>query len=809
MPGVSRNSAPAGRKAGFLSNKYSREVFQVLSDRSPNMIFINRGGKLVYVNRKCEEIMGYSKKEFYAPDFNFMDLISGESRKIVSENYALRLKGDEIPPYEYIILTKSGKKIAVIISSAVILYEGKKAMLGIVTDITRQKETERQLQKEKERMQRYLDIAGFIFVVLDAEGNVNLINKQGCEILGYQEEELKGKNWFDCCVPERYKNAVKNVLSRIVRKEISPDVFPEFFENPVLTRSGQERMIAWHNTFLKDDTGNLIYALSAGEDITERLSREKRLRESENKFRTLAETTPVAIFIHRGGNFLYVNKATEEISGYSREELLSKSFGELVHPEFRKLVEERAAARLRGETGITSRYEIKILRKDGKERFLDLIGTSFSFSGAPHVLGTAIDITEKKIAESELKKSEIRYKNLLQALPDIAYHLDRKGNITFINDAVASLGYTPEELTGRHFSVLIHPDYIDRISSSAVLSRLKGKDTGDSSAPKLFDERRAGSRKTRNLEVKILGKDSSVKDAVTSFITNVSAAGVYSEHEENGKKVFLGTVGIIRDITEKKMVEEALRTAYEDLENTEQQLIQAEKMSSLGVMAGGVAHELNTPLSAILGYSSLLMNELSEDTAAKKDVHEIEKAARKCKAIVENMLHFSRQDFSSRFGPVDIEASIEESLRIVKHRMELRGIQIEKKFQAKLPAIQGNSQILEQAFINLMNNAHDAMPRGGTLFISAELLENSDGKKHISVQFRDTGTGIPDEIMQKIFDPFVTTKPVGEGTGLGLSVTYGIIKKHHGRIEVKNMPEGGALFTVFIPVSPESGGELS
>ena len=261
-----------------------------------------------------------------------------------------------------------------------------------------------------------------------------------------------------------------------------------------------------------------------------------------------------------------------------------------------------------------------------------------------------------------------------------------------------------------------------------------------------------------------------------------------------------------------KRVEERtteLRNACDDLKTTQEQLIQSEKMSSLGIMAGGVAHELNNPLGGILGVSSLLSTILPEDDPNRENIETILQAARRCKAIVANLLKFSRQE-AFALHPANINMVVEDALILISHQGELANIKIIKNLAPDIPSVMANAPQLQQVFINILNNACDAMSDGGRLFISTtsytvkeELKRRTDpfckGDKVVEVQFKDTGSGIPEEMIAKIFDPFVTTKPVGKGTGLGLSVSYGIIEKHNGTIDVQSEEGKGATFTIILP----------
>lgn len=248
------------------------------------------------------------------------------------------------------------------------------------------------------------------------------------------------------------------------------------------------------------------------------------------------------------------------------------------------------------------------------------------------------------------------------------------------------------------------------------------------------------------------------------------------------------------------LVNLALRNSnlYRQLQETQSQLIQAEKMSALGQLAGGLAHEINNPLSGILGLTQLVLENTKPDSQNFTDLKDIEKAVFRCKKIIVSLLSFARQE-KTRMEPVNINEVIEETLTLCARQMELKSVRIAREFGQGLPMVTGDYQQLMQVFLNLFTNARDAMPEGGELTVGTSLLKDPAGRELIMTTVSDTGTGIKPEILASVFDPFFTTKPVGKGTGLGLSVCLGIINRHNGTIKAHNRPGGGTTFTIGLP----------
>ena len=250
------------------------------------------------------------------------------------------------------------------------------------------------------------------------------------------------------------------------------------------------------------------------------------------------------------------------------------------------------------------------------------------------------------------------------------------------------------------------------------------------------------------------------------------------------------------------LVDLSLRNAnlYKQLQETQSQLIQAEKMAALGQLAGGLAHEINNPLSGILGLTQLVLEKADTGTQSHQDLKDIEKAVFRCKRIIGSLLSFARQE-KTKLEPVNINEVIEETLVLCARQLELKRIALVTNLGKELPQISADFQQLMQVFLNLFTNARDAMPDCGTITITTELAAAAaDKKEFITVSLADTGSGIQQEILDRVFDPFFTTKPAGKGTGLGLSVCLGIINRHSGKILAKSEPGKGSVFTLQLPV---------
>jgi signal transduction histidine kinase len=230
----------------------------------------------------------------------------------------------------------------------------------------------------------------------------------------------------------------------------------------------------------------------------------------------------------------------------------------------------------------------------------------------------------------------------------------------------------------------------------------------------------------------------------------------------------------------------------------EDQLLQNEKLTSLGLLAAGVAHEVNTPLAVISNYIQMLGKQIPTDDPKQKTIERIVKQTFRASEIVNNLLNFSRTG-SAEAVEVDLNSVLEETLTLVQHPFKTARVNVLKNYAQKLPPVLGSTTRLQQVFLNLFLNARDAMPGGGMLEVRTAAYNGS-----IEVEVTDTGSGIPPEHLHRIFDPFFTTKSTGKGTGLGLSVSYGIIKEHAGKVDVRSTPGKGTSFRLEFPASKKA-----
>jgi PAS domain S-box-containing protein len=350
----------------------------------------------------------------------------------------------------------------------------------------------------------------------------------------------------------------------------------------------------------------------------------------------------------------------------------------------------------------------------------------------------------------ELSASEAKYRRVFEGSKDMLFICDAQGRLRDVNPAgCALLGVGAlAEIAGRD----LFGEFLSADGGAALRGELRARDF------------------VKDMEVTVRRADGREAVALLSATVRRGAGGQWE-----------GLEGTVKDITLRR--------------DMERQLLQADKLASLGQLSAGVAHEINNPLGLILGYAQLIMREVRPDSQVHTDLKIIEKHAVQCKRIVEDLLKFSRSTGTSK-SPVDLNELLREILSVVKGKFLVDRVQVDEHLDARLPRVTADGDKMKQVFMNLIMNARQAITPPGRIVVTT--VADPD-RGAILASVADTGGGIPAEILDRIFDPFFTTKPTGLGTGLGLSVSYGIVKDHQGEIRVESEPGRGSTFTVLLP----------
>lgn len=460
----------------------------------------------------------------------------------------------------------------------------------------------------------------------------------------------------------------------------------------------------------------------------------------------------------------YFNRSAEEITGFKKEEVLNKECRHIFKSD---LCNGKCPLKRCLETGKTFYdYEVMFTTKAGKKVPVN-ISTSPLRSRNMEIIGALEnfrDLTRHKGLWTKLLQERNKAQQYLNIAGVIIIAINDKGVVTLINKKGCEvLGYKEEELIG--------------------------KDWYETCVPERF-------RKQRKEDFKRLmsGKIEMDEDYENIILTRSGEERIIAWHnalltDEKGRSI--GTLSSGEDITKRKQ--------------TEAELIRSEKLASLGQLAASVAHEVNNPLAGILVYTKLLLKKFKETKLqtphTEMQLLKMEKELERTSRIIRNLLDFSRQS-DPTLRPIVINKVIEAALLLVEHQISLENIKLEKKFSPHLPLVLADFDQIQQVLINIILNATQAMPHGGTLTISTSraegILIDQLPKKVVRIDIKDTGVGIPKEHLNRLFTPFFTTKEKGKGVGLGLSVVHGIIGRHKGKIEVDSEPNVGTTFTIYL-----------
>jgi len=479
------------------------------------------------------------------------------------------------------------------------------------------------------------------------------------------------------------------------------------------------------------------------------------LRKNEARFTELFESLQEGIYIITPeGTILDVNPALVRMLGYdSKEDLLKREVSEIFADQAeRKILKEQVE-----HQSMLQGREITLLRKDGTS--IVCLNTAAAVrDNAGHVVryqGAVMDITERREMERRLHQQQEFARRLVDSFPDLILVLNTSAKYTFVSPRSKEiLGFEPEEIAAIDFGHCAHPEDMPAVQA-------------------LYGDIVAGRKTFASLEVRVRHKLGEWRRIRFNFSPLWDAKG------ENEGVVLSG-----RDVT--------------DLKRLEEQLIQAEKLAAMGQMLAGVAHELNNPLTAILGVTELLREREGTDDPTKRQLDLTHRQARRAARIVQNLLEFSRPA-SPHKKSLDVNSLVERTLQLQEHSLRRNNITMEFRPEPGLPGVIGDANQLIQVFLNLVTNAEQAIREvrdSGRIQLRLATVGNS-----ITVTVQDDGIGIRPEALPRIFDPFYTTKRPGGGTGLGLSICMSIIREHGGNIEAESLPAGGTAFMVSLPIA--------
>lgn len=651
-----------------------------------------------------------------------------------------------------------------------------------------------ELQKSNKRYDQLARQSRTMIWEVDADGLYTHVGAVSVELIGYHPRELVGRVHFYDLHPREGREAFKTAVMEKFQQRVS---FVDL-DNPLMHKDGHTVWVTTNGFPELNSDGALSGYRGSDIDITERKQAEKELRFSEARFKSIIAVSNTGAWeYHRDRDYLWCSPEYFSMLGHEPDEFtmdgsanLAQVWIDLIHHDDREKASGHFVQYLAG--GSVGMYEnhFRMKHKDGSWVWIWSRGQTLKDREGnltQNTVGTHIDITERKSLELDLRESQLTLDSMLVSVPDIVYRIDQKGIISYINNAVKNYGYDPAEMRGTSIFDYVYPP--DREKAEYRLN-----------------ERRTGDRKTKAFEVRFLTKDQVLTDLEIQSgviaappVFSVDAEGLYSSENYTGEN-FQGTQGIARDITERKQAEE-------ERERLQAQLLQSQKMESVGTLAGGVAHDFNNLLQVMRGSMEMLVLQASMDSEAQSRIQVVTKSMDRAARLVSQLLLFSRKAESQKVC-VDLNQEVKGVTRMLE-RVIPKMISLEKKLAPSIWPVFADPVQIEQVLFNLSNNAADAMPDGGRLTIETANVEVDEGfvrahlgsnsGRHACLTVTDTGCGMDKTTLEQVFDPFFTTKEVGKGTGMGLASVYGIVKAHGGYIQCYSEPGLGSTFRVYLP----------
>ncbi len=732
------------------------QVFDLLTEA---VYVLDENLNVIFANRAAHQMLGFSQEELLSRNLvDFVDPVRGAP----IDRKRSQLKTEGALSFESCHLHKNGSAIPVDVRVRLITLNSRSLSISVVRDITERKTAERALVEREERFRLLFERTPIPYQSLDSDGHIIEVNRAWLETLGYTQDEVLGR-WFGDFLPMEMQGLFR-------------ERFPCFkeagsfqgFEFDMLRKDGAVLTVSFDGKIGYDADGRFQQTHCIFLDITELKRAEADRKEQYEQLRVIFETSQSGIIlVDPAGTIMFANERMAEMFGCSVSELTGSTYTEHVHPEEKAAGDEKMRRLIRGEIDSVA-VERHYVRRDGTDFWGFLSGRRLlnPDGSLKALVGIISDVTEKRYAEKALLAAERQFRDLLESIQLAAVILDLNGSITYCNAFLLDLtGWRQDDVLGRNwFDIFIPED-----QRSAVKDVFRANVT---------------ERQRLHHENPILTRDGALRLVVWDIAVLYDANGLVS-----------GTASIGIDVTEHRKVEAQLR--------------QAQKMEAIGHLAGGVAHDFNNILSAIIGYASLTQMKMNTSDPLRSNLDHILSSAERAANLTHSLLAFSRkQVIDPKPAHInEIVLGVEKMLnRIIGEDIEIRVVPA----PGDLMVTVDRSQI-EQVLMNLATNARDAMPGGGLLTIAVEAFEIRDdfvhmheyGKagKYARISVSDTGTGMDQRTLTQIFEPFFTTKEVGKGTGLGLAMVYGTIKQHDGFINVYSEEGKGTTFRIYLPLT--------
>jgi PAS domain S-box-containing protein len=716
----------------------------------------------------CAAVTGYTSEEFVADAFLWYSMVVEEDRPLVEALLGQVTAGETPAPITHRIVRKDGQ-VRWVRNTLVLHRDADGAVIacdGLIHDVTERTRAQEALRLSERRFRSVVDACPMGIHQYELDEQERLIfsgfNPAADAILGVDHRAHLGRT-IEGAFPPLAQTEVPARYRAVAHDGVSWHTEQVEYED--------ERVVGAFEVFAFQTQPRAMAVLFR--DVTERKRMERALRESETRLASIVRVAPSGIGLVVDRVLKQVNDRLCEMIGYAREELVGQSARVLYPSDEDFEFVGREKYRQIAERG-TGTVETRWRCKDG--RLIDVLLSSTPLDPGDLSLGvtfTALDITERKRMERALGESEERLRLAVETA-DLGYwDWDvMAGRMTYGGRLDAIFGRTLAPLVERpeDFFGLTYPDDLPRLAS--VREGLLGAAAG-------FD-----------IEMRILRPDGSVRWVASRGQAHRDAAGHLTR-----------VLGVTQDITERRRAEQERR-------ELEARLQQQQRLESLGTLAAGVAHEINNPLNGIMNYAQLIVNRLDDSSPARRHARCIVEESERVSEIVRNLLAFARQETQTP-SAARLPDVVARTLALLRALLRKDQIVVEAHIPDDLPALKCRPQQVQQVLLNLITNARDALNErfpGGSpekiIRVSARVLDEQ-GRRWLRTTVQDGGAGVAPEIAARIFEPFFTTKPRDVGTGLGLSISYGIIKAHHGRLQLESEPDGPTRFHFDLPLGED------
>jgi two-component system, cell cycle sensor histidine kinase and response regulator CckA len=747
--------------------------------------------QFTYMSPSAVKMLGLTLEE--AVDTPISRVLAPESLELARRTLQEELEkarqagGAELRPItlELELIRADGSTIWAEVAARILLGPDSQpaGVLGVTRDITDRRRAREALHRSEQQYRHVVENALVGIVIHDGD-TIQLVNAACARLLGAETPDaIVGRSIWEFVHPDDAAAA-----RRRIREQVESGRATERSDIRLIGLDGVLRDAEISGQVIGDGPEPVIQAVI--QEVTEARKAERALRESEARYRLLAENISDAIWVSDFDlKFSYFSPSIAKIFKVPIAEALKLPIETMMTPDSLRraretLAEQVEMARRTGpENPVERTIELEFRRGDGGTLWMEVRSRILrDAEGKPTgVLGVSRDVSERRQAEAELRRSEERYRLIAEYATDVIFTTDLQLRITFISPAVRRLiGYAPEELEGRTFVEFMTPE-----SARTALKVFQEEIKMDGAEG--VDPYRS---RTLEIEYKLRGGGTVWTEIRCSFI-----------RDADGRPI--GIHGVERDISERRLAEE-------ERNRLEAQLLQSQKLESLGTLAGGIAHDFNNLLGGILGYAELIKLEAKPGDSVHESAEVIETAATRARELTRQLLGFARKGKHQNTA-VSLDGTIQEVVGLLGRTLN-KNIRIEQVLHARDASVLGDPAQIHQVLLNLAVNASDAMPDGGMLRFETGVcagdrlrVSHPDAGAHdyVSVSVSDSGSGISTEIRDRIFEPFFTTKAQGKGTGMGLAMVYGIVKNHGGFIDVESEPGKGTRFSLYLPVGGE------